>query len=135
MPLLHMEFVRAGHATAPTRKNDRDYRPSSVSAEAEPLRNGMTATGSHEYFYSLRGAQPPGEGIPQMSRYTFTLSNRTPSEPRKRGPPPPARREAAPHRKPPRNSSGRGMTPLQNLPGMLAESAFPHSLYIDQRLV
>ena len=22
----------------------------------------MTATGSHEYFYSLRGAQPPGEG-------------------------------------------------------------------------
>ena len=25
----------------------------------------MTATGSHEYFYSLRGAQPPGEGIPQ----------------------------------------------------------------------
>ena len=96
----------------------------------------MTATGSHEYFYSLRGAQPPGEGIPQMSRYTFTLSNRTPSEPRKRGPPPPARREAAPHRKPPRNSSGRGMPPpLQNLPGMLAESAFPHSLYIDQRLV
>ena len=25
----------------------------------------MTATGSHEYFYSLRGAQPPGEGISQ----------------------------------------------------------------------
>ena len=23
----------------------------------------MTATGSHEYFYSLRGAQPPGEGF------------------------------------------------------------------------
>ena len=23
----------------------------------------MTATGSHEYFYSLRGAQPPGEGL------------------------------------------------------------------------
>ena len=38
-------------------------RPSSVSANAEPLRNGMTAIGSHEYFYSLRGAQPPGEGF------------------------------------------------------------------------
>ena len=25
--------------------------------------SGMTATGSHEYFYSLRGAQPPGEGF------------------------------------------------------------------------
>ena len=36
--------------------------PSSVMANAEPLRNGMTATGSHGYFYSLRGAQPPGEG-------------------------------------------------------------------------
>ena len=59
MPLLHMEFVRAGHATAPTRKNDRAYRPSSVCP-----------SGSH---------LPPGEGIPQMSRYTFTLSNRTPS--------------------------------------------------------
>ncbi len=74
----------SGHATAPTRKNDRAYRPSSVCP-----------SGSH---------LPPGEGIPQMSRYTFTLSNRIPSEPRKRGPPPPARREAAPHRKPPRNS-------------------------------
>ena len=26
---------------------------------AKPLRNGMTATGSHEYFYSLRGTPPP----------------------------------------------------------------------------
>ncbi len=49
----------SGHATAPTRKNDRDYRPSSVCP-----------SGSH---------LPPGEGIPQMGRYTFTLSNRTPS--------------------------------------------------------
>ena len=40
-------------------------RPSSVTPNGVPLRNGMTATGSHEYFYSLRGAQPPGEGIPQ----------------------------------------------------------------------
>ena len=32
-------------------------------AYAMPLRSGMTATGSHEYFYSLRGAQPPGEGF------------------------------------------------------------------------
>ena len=39
--------------------------PSSVMANAEPLRNGMTATGSHEYFYSLRGAQPPREGFSQ----------------------------------------------------------------------
>ena len=43
-------------------------RPSSVSANAEPLRNGMTAIGSHEYFYSLRGAQTPGEGIPQQNQ-------------------------------------------------------------------
>ena len=49
----------SGHATAPTRKNDRAYRPSSVCP-----------SGSH---------LPPGEGIPQMGRYTFTLSNRTPS--------------------------------------------------------
>ena len=49
----------SGHATAPTRKNDRDYRPSSVCP-----------SGSH---------LPPWEGIPQMDRYTFTLSNRTPS--------------------------------------------------------
>ena len=52
----------SGHAAAPTCRNDTASRPSSVSADAEPLRNGMTATGSHEYFYSLRGAQPPGEG-------------------------------------------------------------------------
>ena len=60
-----MEFQRAGHAAAPTNEIGGASRPSSVSANAEPLRNGMTATGSHEYFYSLRGAQPPGEGIPQ----------------------------------------------------------------------
>ena len=36
-----------------------------------PLRNGMTATGSHEYFYSLRGAQPPGEGF-SLPRRAFT---------------------------------------------------------------
>ena len=53
----------SGHAAAPTCRNDTASRPSSVSADAEPLRNGMTATGSHEYFYSLRGAQPPGEGF------------------------------------------------------------------------
>ena len=58
-PKASPEFVRAGHATAPTRKNDRAYRPSSVCP-----------SGSH---------LPPGEGIPQMGRYTFTLSNRTPS--------------------------------------------------------
>ena len=45
------------------------YRPSSVTPNGVPLRNGMTATGSHEYFYSLRGAQPPGEG-------DFLLRNR-----------------------------------------------------------
>ena len=58
-----MEFGASGHAAAPTHKFDRVSRPSSVSADAEPLRNGMTATGSHEYFYSLRGAQPPGVGF------------------------------------------------------------------------
>ena len=53
-------------------------RPSSVSANAEPLRNGMTAIGSHEYFYSLRGAQPPGEGffsIPVGSRVDLSRSD------------------------------------------------------------
>ena len=63
----------SGHATAPTRKNDSDYRPSSVCP-----------SGSH---------LPPGEGIPQMGRYTFTLSNRTPP-PTPSVTPPPTRREA-----------------------------------------
>ena len=63
----------SGHATAPTRKNDRAYRPSSVCP-----------SGSH---------LPPGEGIPQMGRYTFTLSNRTPP-PTPSVTPPPTRREA-----------------------------------------
>ena len=58
----------SGHAAAPTCRNDTASRPSSVSADAEPLRNGMTATGSHEYFYSLRGAQPPGEGESQSGQ-------------------------------------------------------------------
>ena len=31
----------------------------------------MTATGSHEYFYSLCGAQPPGEGYPQKNRHSY----------------------------------------------------------------
>ena len=58
----------SGHAAAPACRNDTASRPSSVSADAEPLRNGMTATGSHEYFYSLRGAQPPGEGESQSGQ-------------------------------------------------------------------
>ena len=35
----------------------------------------MTATGSHEYFYSLRGAQPPGEGfsLSRSSQRRFLL--------------------------------------------------------------
>ena len=36
----------------------RTERTPSVSADAEPHSSGMTATGSHGYFYSLRGAQP-----------------------------------------------------------------------------
>ena len=31
----------------------------------------MTATGSHEYFYSLCGAQAPGEGYPQKNRHSY----------------------------------------------------------------
>ena len=31
----------------------------------------MTATGSHIHFYSLRGAQPPGEGF-SLPRRAFT---------------------------------------------------------------
>ena len=64
-----------GHSLRHTLQRDRPLRegardgalPEAAAAlirhgYAEPLRNGMTATGSHEYFYSLRGAQPPGEG-------------------------------------------------------------------------
>ena len=40
----------------------------------------MTATGSHEYFYSLCGAQPPGEGESQKGRQPSTISNRTPPQ-------------------------------------------------------
>ena len=36
----------------------------------------MTATGSHEYFYSLRGAQPPGEGIFSPRRGLAYISNK-----------------------------------------------------------
>ena len=39
----------------------------------------MTAIGSHEYFYSLRGAQPPGEGISQKGRDTSASSDRAPA--------------------------------------------------------
>ena len=42
--------------------------PAPHPAPSGPLSRGMTATGSHEYFYSLRGAQPPGEGIPLKNR-------------------------------------------------------------------
>ena len=43
-----------------------------------PRRNfsrGMTATGSHVHFYSLRGAQPPGEGyfsVPAVPTSIYT---------------------------------------------------------------
>ena len=37
------------------------YRPSSVCPYGQPLSRGMTATGSHIHFYSLRGA-PPSRG-------------------------------------------------------------------------
>ena len=42
-----------------------------------PLSRGMTATGSHEYSYSLRGAQPPGEGY-------FRFAVNSPPWPRRR---------------------------------------------------
>ena len=55
---------RAGHAAAPTRKIDTASRPTSVTPKGvTPCSSGMTATGSHGYFYSLRGAQPQGEGF------------------------------------------------------------------------
>ena len=38
--------------------------PTSVTPKGvTPCSSGMTATGSHGYFYSLRGAQPQGEGF------------------------------------------------------------------------
>ena len=65
-----------GHSLCHTLQRDRPLRegprdgalPEAATAlirhgYAMPLRNGMTATGSHVYFYSLRGAQPPGEGF------------------------------------------------------------------------
>ena len=33
-----------------------------------PHSRDMTATGSHNHFYSLRGAHPPGEGLTQKYR-------------------------------------------------------------------
>ena len=70
---LRMEFQRAGHATAPTLRNDTAYRPSSVCPKGQPLSSGMTATGSHIDSYSLRGAQPPGERLPE-TRLFFPVS-------------------------------------------------------------
>ena len=41
-------------------------RPTSVSPDGlTPCSSGMTATGSHVYFYSLRGAQPQGKPSPR----------------------------------------------------------------------
>ena len=42
----------------------------------------MTATGSHVHFYSLRGAQPPGEGyfsVPAVPTPIFTALTLPPS--------------------------------------------------------
>ena len=41
-----------------------------------PCSSGMTATGSHGYFYSLRGAQPQGEGFSRKPS-VFTSGGRT----------------------------------------------------------
>ena len=44
--------------------------PHPVRLEPDHRSRGMTATGSHVHFYSLRGAQPPGEGF-SLSRRLF----------------------------------------------------------------
>ena len=46
--------------------DDTASHPTSVTPKGvTPCSSGMTATGSHGYFYSLRGAQPQGEGFSQ----------------------------------------------------------------------
>ena len=54
------------------------YRPSSVCPYGQPLSRGMTATGSHIHFYSLRGA-PPSRGrlfsVPEGVYVDFCRSN------------------------------------------------------------
>ena len=54
-----IDTIKAIVRSSPTRL--LPYTPS-VCPKGQPLSSGMTATGSHGYFYSLRGAQPQGEG-------------------------------------------------------------------------
>ena len=49
------------------------YTPS-VCPKGQPLSSGMTATGSHNHFYSLRGAQPPTQGRQTPRRKFFRNS-------------------------------------------------------------
>ena len=55
----------------------KTIHPTSVTPKGvTPCSSGMTATGSHGYFYSLRGAQPQGEGFSQeLLRPTSTLGH------------------------------------------------------------
>ncbi len=69
--------------------------PTSVTPKGvPPCSSGMTATGSHGYFYSLRGAQPQGEG--------FSLKPLVPT-PNDRTLPP------APSAPPPSSEGGKGL--------------------------
>ena len=61
LPLWHC--YRAGGACRRPYIQERCCQPPH-NRPFGPLSSGMTATGSHIHFYSLRGAQPPGEGIP-----------------------------------------------------------------------
>ena len=57
LPLKYRRLA-GGACRRPYTEYPTAYRPSSGHPKGWPLSRGMTATGSHIYFYSLRGAQP-----------------------------------------------------------------------------
>ena len=61
MSLLRMEFVRAGHAAAPTHKIDTAYRPSSVMAcVMPPSPKGRRISEESVHSYEIQPYTPSG---------------------------------------------------------------------------
>ena len=92
------------------------YRPSSVCPYGQPLSRGMTATGSHIHFYSLRGA-PPSRGrlfsVPEGVYVDFCRSNVGSWRARRAAAPTTPRREVSYKRKKFPPMAGIDIWPLQ----------------------
>ena len=70
-----LSLQASGRGVPPPLHAKSILRPAPHPATSWPLSSGMTATGSHIDSYSLRGAQPPGEGIfPSAGQFCLVLS-------------------------------------------------------------